>query len=273
MARTASRQLSRMLREHRPILFALTALFVFCSVLLVWRLLTRAAPSPTLQEAFPAGEMRVGVDTSFAPFAMDTGGTLIGLDIDLAQAIADEMGIPVRFVPLGFDGLYDALITGQIDVLISALVVNPARMDEVRYARHYFDNGLLLIDEADTDIAQIQDIPDHSIAFEFGSIANAQVRAWSRRLPAFETQPYELPHYALDAVRLGQADVALVNGTAYHLYRREHPEWQPEIHPYSNTFYAPAVRLDREATWIWINAIMNTLHRDGRLDAIVARWL
>lgn len=274
MARPTRSRLRAILRGHWRMLssFMLLSMALLVTVL-GWANWLEETRPPTLEEAFPTGELRVGVDTSFAPFAVDRDGTLVGLDIDLAQAIGDEIGIPVRFVPLGFDGLYDALITGQVDVLISALVVNPVRMDEVRYTRHYYDSGLLLVAEADTEITGFRALPSHSLAFEFGSIANAEARRWSRRLPDFEMRPYELPRYALDAVRLGEADVALVNATTYDLYRREYPSWQGEAHRYSNSFYAAAVRLDREATWIWINAVMNRVYGDGRLQTIIDRWL
>lgn len=228
---------------------------------------------PTLEEAFTAGVMRVGVDTSFTPFAVDVGGELTGLDIDLARAIGDEMGIPVQFVPVSFDGLYDALLTDRVDVLISALVVNPARMRDVRYTRHYYNNGLVLVDERDTALMTMRDLPSHSIAFEYGSIANAHIRTWERRLLPYEQLPYELPRYALDAVRLGVADAALVTNTSYRLYLRDHPTWQPQAHNYTDTLYAIAVRREREATFAWVDAVVGALQRDGRLQAIIERWL
>ena len=58
-----------------------------------------------------------------------------GLDIELGEAIAAEIGLPVRFVNIGFYGLYDALRTGEVDLLIAALLVDPARTEDVRYSR------------------------------------------------------------------------------------------------------------------------------------------
>ena len=95
-------------------------------------------------EAFPRGEIVIGIDASYPPFAIDEGGTLTGLDIDVAEAIATEIGLPARFVNIGYYGLYDALISGKVDLLISALRVEPSRMADVLYTRHYFDNGLVL---------------------------------------------------------------------------------------------------------------------------------
>ena len=231
-----------------------------------------ASLPPNREQAFPHNVMVVGVDASFPPFAIDNGEGLYGLDIDLANALGVEIGVPVRFVNMGYDGLYDAVIDGQVDVVISALLVNPARTQEVRYTRPYFDNGLVLITNLDSPIKRMAHLPHHSLALEYGSAAQAQARFWLRQLEAFEVLPYELPQYALDAVRLGDADAALVDTTTYYLYQTEHTDWQSEENRYDNAFYSIAVRIDRDATWYWVDRAVGALQDDGRLAAFIDRW-
>jgi polar amino acid transport system substrate-binding protein len=226
---------------------------------------------PTIEEAFPTGTMVVGVDASFPPFAVDNGEGMYGLDIDLGKAIAQDIGIPVRFVGMGYDGLYDSLIAGQVDVVISALLINPARMRDVRYTRHYFDNGLMLVTTS-ADIQTMEDLPSHALALEYGSNAHSLANIWLQRLSPFELRPYELPVYALDSLRLGEADAALVDTTTYWLYLAEHPEWDSNSHLVTNAYYAIAVRYDREDTWIWVNTILRQIIRDGRMDAMYQEW-
>ena len=69
---------------------------------------------PNRDIAFPDGEIRIGVDGSYPPFAFDEAGSLRGLDIELGEAIAAEIGLPARFLNLSFYGLYDALITATL---------------------------------------------------------------------------------------------------------------------------------------------------------------
>lgn len=226
---------------------------------------------PTVQEAFPSGTMVVGVDASFPPFAVDNGEGLYGIDIDLGEAIAEEIGIPVRFATMGYDGLYDSLIAGQVDVVISALLVNPARTRDIRYTRSYFDNGLTLV-TTNPEIESMEDLPNHALALEYGSSAHSEANLWLQRLLPFELRPYELPTYALDSLRLGEADAALVDTTTYWLYLSEYPEWQSESYRVNHAYYAIAVRYDREDTWLWVNAVLGRIIRDGRMDAIIEEW-
>ncbi len=226
---------------------------------------------PTLAEAFPTGTMVVGVDGTFPPFAVDNGQEMYGIDIDLANELADRMELEVRFVNMGFDGLYDSLIDGQVDVVISALLVNSARTRDVRYTLPYFNNGLVLVTD-NASIASMQDLPEHSLALEYGSSAHSEANFWSQQLSSFELMPYELPRYALDAVRLNHADSALVDNTTYLLYQSEYPDWESQSNQASNANYAIAVRYDREATWVWINAVLAGIKRDGTMQAIIDKW-
>jgi polar amino acid transport system substrate-binding protein len=240
-------------------------------LLIRWTAVERPAIPP--RHLFPYGEMRIGVDASYPPFAVATADELFGVDIDLGRALAERLGVPVRFVNMGYDGLYDSLKADQVDTVISALLVDPSRLGDVRYTRHYFNNGLVLVSPGEKPLGSMYDLPNHSVAYEFGSEADQQAHTWLRRVLPFETKPYELPQYALDAVRLSMADAALVDATSARLYLREHTDWRAQYHYVSNSWYAVAVRIDHHEMWMAVNQALQALVDDGTLDAILARWL
>lgn len=234
----------------------------------------RGLLSPPETPLFATGELRVGVDPSYPPFAVAAAdGMLSGVDIDLARAIGQRLNIPVRFVPLGYDGLYDALKTDQVDVLISALQTDDQRLSEVMYTLSYFDAGLVLVSADGSPFTDMDAMPGHRLAYEFGSVAESEARAWLRRVLPFEALPYELPDYALDAVRLGQADAALVDAVTARLYLRQHTDWSAEYHYVTHVRYAIAARLDRGRVWAAVNTALQTLIEDGTLEEITNQWL
>lgn len=230
-------------------------------------------PAPPLRELFPYGEMRIGVDASYPPFAVATADDLFGLDIDLGRALADHLGIPVRFVNMGFDGLYDSIRADQVDMVISALLIDPARTAEVRYTRPYFNAGIVLVSPANQPLNNMEAVAGRALAYEFGSEADNQARLWARRIPPFETRPYELPIYALDAVRTGEAHAALVDATTFRVYLREHQGWAVHYVYVTDAPYAIALRIDHVATWEAVNRALDDLAENGTLDGILRRWL
>lgn len=226
---------------------------------------------PTIDEAFPAREIVIGVDATFPPFAVDNGESLYGIDIDLGNTIADKLGLPARFVNMGFDGLYDSLTDGQVDVVISALLVNPTRTQDVRYTIPYFDNGLKLVSN-DSDIEDMSDVPSQSLSLEYGSTAHSEANFALQRLAPFNILAYELPEYALDAIRLNTADAALVDATTYLLYQNQYSDFVSYSSRMTNAPYAIAIRYDREATWIWVNETLEDIIKDGTMQAIIDQW-
>ncbi len=261
-----------MVAPTRRILYALILLTI--AGIGVWLVISQLEPPPTMTErAFPYGEIRIGVDASFPPFAVDDGTTVYGIDIDLGNAIGAYYGVPVRFINIGYDALYDVLTTDKADIVISALLINPLRTQEVRYTRHYFDNGLVLVSPNEQPFTSMAALSGQRLSIEFGSPADAEARYWLRRITAFNLLPYELPNYALDAVRMGDADAALVDATTYFLYQREQPDWQVRYHHVTNSFYAIATRIDRLDTWQLVEDALWIFAADGTLEKILRKWL
>ena len=227
-------------------------------------------PDPAV--AFPAGAIVIGVDASFPPFAYDDGGQLRGLDIDLGLALAREIGLPARFVSISFNGLYDALISGKVDLLISALRVEPARREDVRYTQAYYDNGLVLVSARGAALNH-GELAGRRIAFEYASSADSRIRAYERDGARIEKRPYELPAHALDALRFGQADGALTDATTFRLYARGQEEWQPETEYVTHDPYAIAVRIDRAEAGKLVDNALSALKDGAELARIKATWL
>lgn len=257
------------LLKHHPLLLALPLLVIMGVGLFLFQ-----RPTGERLPAFPYGELRIGVDASYPPFAVSApDGTLTGLDIELGNAIALHLNVPIRFVNMGIDGLYDSLKADQVDILISALTVDDWRLHDVRYTRPYFNAGLVLVSDANQHIESMPDLPGKSLAFEFGGLADAESRIWARRVAAFTTQPYELPAYALDAVRMGEADAALVDAVSLRLYLREHPEWLPVQHYITRRSMVIAVQFFRGTTFDAVDGALKDLLQNGTIDSILRKWL
>ncbi len=231
--------------------------------------LLRAPERPML----PYGALRVGIDPSYPPFGLDFDGELSGLDIDLATALAGRLDVPLRLVPLGYDGLYDALKADQVDVLLSALRVDPGRMGDVHYTTGYFDAGQVLVRPPESGLDEMSAMDGRVIGVEFGSEGDQTARAWQRRLRVLDIRPFETASAALEAVHSGQADAALVDAIAARLWLRDHPGLAIAPEYVTHDPYAAAVRPDNPRLWEAIDAAIQAMHADGTLETILSRWL
>ena len=226
------------------------------------------------EQIHESGILRIGVDPTYPPFALDNEGRLTGIDIDLGRALAAELGLEPQFTYFGYDGLYDALTTGQVDVLISALVIAPERTKEVAYTVPYFDAGLFLVVPAGANPATgMNDLSGGSLAVELGTLGHVKALEWQRRLADLTIQTYGSVDEALGSIAAGENDAALVDYISARLYIRDNPIEGTDL-AYSSISivpepYALAVRIEDRTLLAHLNDGLGRLESSGQLKELI----
>src|SRR6185295_1339433 len=101
-----------------------------------------AFPQKVLSAILKKGEMRIGMTGNQPPFTMKAkSGELIGYEVDLATALAKNMGVKLKLVEMPFSDLLGALKAGKIDAIMSGMTMTPERNLEVLFAGPYVISG------------------------------------------------------------------------------------------------------------------------------------
>jgi ABC-type amino acid transport substrate-binding protein len=241
----------------------------------------------TLERVRATGELRVGLDASFPPFeSLDTVGNVVGFDADLADAIAKTLGTEAVFVNVGFDGLYDALLAGRVDVVISGLPYDPRRAQDVIYSEPYFNAGQMLVVRADdtaftqgsADIpmpAESRPVPALSgrvVAVEWGSLADMEARRLKQTAESMATLPQPTAQEALTALVAGQADAAIADAVSVYQFMGENNGDVRIVETLTEEPYVIASRTKSRRLAQAIDDALAALRESGALDALLAKW-
>lgn len=117
-------------------------------------LLAASTFADTLDNIIKSGTVNVGV-ALFTPWTMqDASKNLSGFEIDVANKLAQDMGVEVKYSVYQWDLLIEALNKGEIDVIAGGMAITPARALKVNFSLPYADSGLSLI----THTAKTKDI-------------------------------------------------------------------------------------------------------------------
>lgn len=215
--------------------------------------------------------LRIGIDPSSPPFIMDDGtGKLSGLDIALANEMANAWGVKIQYVYSGFDGLYDALNAKQFDLVLSALPYNPNKTRDVFFSRTYFNGGpVLVVRGDDTTTMRLEDVRDRTIAVELGSNGDAVARRWQKRYN-LDVRQFDTAFGALGALQRDAAHAAIVDPIALVNFQRAEGDtgaraWRIVGNPLADENYIIAVRRDSPTLLRELNALLNRLDASGRL--------
>ena len=133
-----------------------------------------------IEQIAKRGVLRVGMDV-FVPWAMkDKKGELIGLEIDIARQLAQDMGVKVEFVPTEWSGIIPSLIAGKFDLIIGGMTVTAERNLKINFTTPYYYTGQgLLANRKLSEGMKIDDFNrgDVNIAARLGSTAAIAVKA------------------------------------------------------------------------------------------------
>ena len=119
-----------------------------------------------------AETLRVGSETVYPPFEFldSNSGKYVGFDIDLIDEVAKRAGFEPQILSMGLDGLIPALMSGSIDVAVSAFTITPERAAKVDFTKPYYESGLsIMARKDDASIKGVKDLENKVLCAEIGS--------------------------------------------------------------------------------------------------------
>lgn len=232
--------------------------------------------SVLLGEILERGTLRVGMSGTQPPLNMkDAEGMLIGLDVDLAQALADAMKVDLELVELPFAELIDALEFGDVDLVVSSLTITPARNARVAFAGPYLISGSSLLTRAslvaELDSVEALNQPERSWAALEGSTGAELI------VEAFPLARFVSILDSEDAVRrvaAGELDGLVGDLPLVEFMVARHAELGlASLPPFTTEPIGIALPPDAPLFANLVQNYLNTLRTTGRLMQLKARWM
>ena len=157
----------------------------------------------------------VGLDDTFAPMGFrDEDGNLVGFDIDLATAVAEEMGVTVEFKPIDWDAKETELKAGTIDCVWNGMSITPERQENMALSNKYLNNKIVIMAAADSDIdvTSAEDLANVKIGTQADSSALEMLEA-NEAYDSFKDNISEYKTYdiAVMDLKAGRIDVVVID--------------------------------------------------------------
>jgi polar amino acid transport system substrate-binding protein len=234
-----------------------------------------AATSPGgLARVTHAGELRWGADRQGGePFVFEDPehpSELRGFEVDLAAALARELGVKPRFVQNDWSTLVPSLERGTFDVALNGLEVTPARAGRIAFSRPYFLFAERLVVRADDQSAhRFPDLPSLS-GRRVGTLANSQ--AWDMLIAAGANPvPYEGVDEPYIDLEQGRTDAVLLDDIIVERYQPRHPTLRV-VGDVGEGRYAIGVRRDDGDLLPAIDRALDRIIASGELHRILAPY-
>jgi polar amino acid transport system substrate-binding protein len=236
------------------------------------------APAPgRLDRILERGELRVGLSGNQPPLNMkNKSGEIIGLEVDLLEALAQSMGLESRLVPMPFADLLPALEGGSVDLVISGMTITPERNARAAFVGPYFITGKSVLAKSNA-IANMEDTDslddsERSYAALAGSTSAEFVRDVFPKSKLVATPDYEK---AVQMVIDGKVDALIADYQICAISVWRHPEANLEAmqNPFTVEPLGIALPADDPLLVNLVQNYLDTLEYTGLLGQFKAKWL
>ncbi|MEN3183857.1 MAG: basic amino acid ABC transporter substrate-binding protein [Atribacterota bacterium] len=232
---------------------------------------TGFAYASTLEAIKARGKIYIGTDATYPPMEFrDENGEIVGFDIDLGRAIAEELGVEAVFIDTAWDGIFPALDAGKFDIIISSTSITEERLKSKEMSDPYYVTSQAIAVRKDNDtIKGPEDLKGKIVAVQIGTTGDLAVS----EMEGVTVKRFDTIDKAYMEVLNGRAD-AVVNDLSEVAYRMK---MLPDMKIVA-TFregeekYGVTMRKGDLDLLAAINEALRKIKESGKYDEIYKKW-
>jgi len=253
-------------------------IFFFGSVLFLLSLMVAAGASAgsALERITKKGELAVGTSGTQPPMsATNKKGELIGMDVDMSRAMADALGVKLKFVQMPFAELLPALEAGKVDMVLSGMTITAERNKKVAFVGPYVvtGKGILAVAERFTALKEAKglDTPEVTVAALKDSTSQkfAQTSMSKAKLTLFGSYDEAIDLLLKNKIDVIVADFQFCALTAYRQQKKGLIAGQSAL-----TFEPLGIAMAEDTLLInWVQNFLNQFQGTGELKKASEKWL
>ena len=213
----------------------------------------------------------VATDATYAPMEyMGDKGNIVGTDIDIINALAEELDIEIEFKNYGWEPLFSAVSSEEVDFAVSSITITDERKETYDFSDpYYFANQLILVPE-DSPVTKFEDLKDKRVSVQINTTGHKVVQGLlgktSSKIVAMESMPL-----AISEMLNGNADAAIGDNAVILEYKKNNPKVAlktVEDEEFEKEYYGIMVKKGNTELLELLNEGIAKLKENGKLKEI-----
>ena len=231
---------------------------------------SEAASAAELTTVTP-GKLTMSTNAAFPPYeSTDDNGNFVGIDVDVAAAIAEKLGLELQVDDMDFDAALLAAQNGKSDLVMAGVTVTEDRQLVMDFSDSYATGIQSIIVKEDSDIATPDDLADKMIGTQRGTTGYIYC---SDDFGDEHVTPYDDGLTAVQALVNGQVDAVVIDNAPAKEFVAANPGLKILDTSYAEEDYAIGVAKGNIAMLDAINGALEELKNDGTLQAIIDKYI
>lgn len=198
---------------------------------------------------------------------------IVGYDIDLAQKIADKLGVKLEVTDMQFTSIIPTVQNGQADLAIAAMYITDERKATVDFADPYLSSGVIICVKKGSDIKGKDDLIGKKVGAKLGGTSAAVIQKMIDNGANIELVTYKQNEDMLVDLENGRVDAG-VNDLLYQLqYNKEHSNLTILDEMLATADLGIAVKKGDTEFIALINEVLKEMKDNGELDKLYEKWI
>lgn len=223
------------------------------------------------------GKLTMSTNASFPPYEMVADdGSFEGIDIEVAGAIAEKLGLELQVDDMGFDAALQAAQTGKSDMVMAGVTITEERQAVMDFSNSYANGVQVVIVKEGSPIQTVDDLANaNMIGCQMGTTGYTFCSDTPENGGFGEDHvtPYDDGAAAVQALMNGQIDAVVIDNKPAQEYVAANPGLKILDGEFTNEDYAIGVAKGNTALLDAINGALEELTNDGTIQSIVDKYI
>ncbi len=213
----------------------------------------------------------MGTNATFPPYEyVDDNNKIVGIDAEIAQAIADKLGMKLEIKDMEFDSLIPAVKSDSIDVVLAGMTVTDERKQSVDFSDSYSTGVQVIIVKEGSDIKSADDLKGKKIGVQSGTTGDSYC---TTDFGQENVKQFSNGSLAVAALANGQVDCVVIDNEPAKNYVAANTGLKILDTEYVTEDYAIAVSKDNPDLLKKINTALKELKEAGKINEIVGKYI
>lgn len=228
-------------------------------------------------ETVVEGQLTMATNAQFPPYEYYEGEDIIGIDVEIAAAIAEELGLELVVEDMEFDSIITSVKSGKADIGLAGMTVTAEREEEVSFTESYATGVQVVIVTEDSDITSVDDLfaegADNVIGVQRNTTGDLYSTWDIEDAGLGSCDRYSKGADAVQALISGKVDCVVIDNEPAKAFVESVEGIKILETEYVTEDYAGAMSKDNEALYNAVNEALQALIEDGTVQEIVDSYI
>ena len=232
-----------------------------------------AAAFTTVEE----GKLIMATNAAFPPYEFIEGNEVVGIDAEIAGAIAEKLGLELQIDDMEFDAIVESVKGGKADIGLAGMTVTPEREEVINFTASYATGVQVIIVAEDSAITSVDDLfaegASHIIGVQRNTTGDLYCTWDLEDAGLASVDRYSKGAEAVQSLITGKVDCVVIDNEPAKAFVAANEGLKILETEYIQEQYAAAMNKDNTALYEAVNAVLEELIADGTVQAIIDKYI